>query len=91
MCLEEYDHQVEAKDHLIDELRKGNRELLHQNHSLERRNKELNDDLLRTCHNLEFKIESLKSTRTQLQHTNDELASAHSAPRDRVGGEGPIA
>jgi hypothetical protein len=28
MRLEEYNHQVEAKDHLIDELRKGNRELL---------------------------------------------------------------
>jgi hypothetical protein len=26
--LEEYNHQVEAKDRLIDELRKGNRELL---------------------------------------------------------------
>jgi hypothetical protein len=28
MRLEEYNHQVEAKDHLIDELRKGNREVL---------------------------------------------------------------
>jgi hypothetical protein len=28
MHMEEYNHQVEAKDHLIDELRKGNRELL---------------------------------------------------------------
>jgi hypothetical protein len=28
MRLEEYVHQVEAKDHLIDEMRKGNRELL---------------------------------------------------------------
>jgi hypothetical protein len=27
-CLEEYNHQVEAKDHLIADLRKGNRELL---------------------------------------------------------------
>jgi hypothetical protein len=26
--LKEYDHQVEAKDRLIDELRKGNRDLL---------------------------------------------------------------
>jgi hypothetical protein len=40
MRLEEYDHQVEAKDLLIAELRKGNRELLQQTHTLERCNKE---------------------------------------------------
>jgi hypothetical protein len=34
LCLEEYDHQVEAKNHLIDELRKGNKELLQLRHYL---------------------------------------------------------
>jgi hypothetical protein len=45
--LEEYEHQAEAKDFLVDGRCKGNRELLQQAHSLERRNKELNDELIR--------------------------------------------
>jgi hypothetical protein len=66
MRLEEYDQQVEAKDCLIAELRKGNEELLQQTHTLERHNKEFPDDLLCTYHNLNFKADSLDSTHTQL-------------------------
>jgi hypothetical protein len=76
MCLEECDYHVQAKDNLIDELRKGNRELLQQSHSLERRNKELTDDLLQMYRRLQEKMNSLDSTHTQLHHTNDEVASA---------------
>jgi chromosome segregation ATPase len=75
MRLEEYDHQVEAKDRLIDDLRKGNREILQQAHSLERRNKEMNDELLRMYRSFEFKTQVLNSTHTQLQHANDLLDS----------------
>jgi hypothetical protein len=64
MRLEEYNHQVEAKDLLIAELRKGNRELLQQIHTLERCNKELHNDLLCMYHNLNFKTDSLDSTHT---------------------------
>jgi hypothetical protein len=47
VCLEEYDHQVEVKDQLIDELSKGNRELLQQAHFHVRHSKELSDELPR--------------------------------------------
>jgi chromosome segregation ATPase len=72
--LEEYEHQVEAKDCLVDDLHKGNRELLQQAHSLERRNKELNDKLIRMYRSFEFKTQALDSSRTQVQHANEELA-----------------
>jgi hypothetical protein len=62
--LEEYDHQVEAKDRLITDLRKGNRELLQWTHTLERCNKELHDDLLHMYRNLDFKTDSLDNTHT---------------------------
>jgi hypothetical protein len=39
---------VEAKDRLITDMRKGNRELLQQNHILEVCNKELNNELMQT-------------------------------------------
>jgi hypothetical protein len=78
MRLEEYNHKVEAKDRLIAELRKGNRELLQQTHTLERRNKELHDDLLCTYRSLNFKTDTLNSTHTLLQHTQDKLTSAQS-------------
>jgi hypothetical protein len=78
MRLEVYNHQVEVKDCLIDELRKGNRDLLWQSHSLEGRNKELHDDLLRSYHILDFKNDSLDSICTQLQNTQDELTLAQS-------------
>jgi exonuclease VII small subunit len=50
--------------------------LLQQAHSLEKCNKEMNDELIRTYRSLEFKMQSLNSTHIQLQHANDELASA---------------
>jgi hypothetical protein len=62
--LEEYDHQVEAKDRLVTDVRKGNRELLQQTHILEMHNKELNDELMQTYHNRDFKTDALDSTRT---------------------------
>jgi hypothetical protein len=46
--LEEYDHQVSAKNRLIKDIQKGNHELLQQNHCLEARVKELNDEMMRT-------------------------------------------
>jgi cell division protein FtsB len=64
MRLEEYVHQVEAKHRLIAELQKGNRDLLQQTHTLERCNKELHDDLLRTYHSLNLKTDTLDSTHT---------------------------
>jgi hypothetical protein len=35
LCLEEYDNQVSAKNYLIKDIQKGNRELLQENHYLE--------------------------------------------------------
>jgi uncharacterized protein (DUF3084 family) len=35
----------------------------------------MNDELIWTYRNLEFKTQSLNNTHTQLQHANDELAS----------------
>jgi hypothetical protein len=59
LCLEEYDHQVEAKDRLIADVRKGNRDLLQQNHILDMRNKELNNELIRTYRSCDFKTDTL--------------------------------
>jgi hypothetical protein len=49
--LEEYDHQVSAKNRLMKDIHKGNRELLLENHLLEARVKELNNELMRTYRN----------------------------------------
>jgi hypothetical protein len=38
--------------------------------------RELNDELMRTYHNREFKTDDLDDTHTQLQHTQDELVAA---------------
>jgi cell division protein FtsB len=70
LCLEEYDHQVSTENCLIKDIQKGNRELLQQNHRLETRIKKLNDELMRTYHNL------LDNARTWLQHAQDELTIA---------------
>jgi hypothetical protein len=67
---------VEVKDCLIADVRKGNRDLLQQNHILKMRNKELNDELIRTYHSHNFKIDTLDSARTQLQNTQHELTLA---------------
>jgi chromosome segregation ATPase len=62
--MEEYDHQVDAKTHLIKDIQKENRELLQQNHHLEMRVKELNDELMRTYHSRDVKTDLLDDART---------------------------
>jgi cell division protein FtsB len=69
--LEEYDHQVSAKNHLIKDIQKGNRELLQENHHLEARVKELNDELMRTYHNRNIKSDFLIDARTQLKNAHE--------------------
>jgi hypothetical protein len=66
LCMERYDHQVEAKDCLIADVRKGNRELLQQNHILEMRIEELNNKLMKTYCSCFFKTDALDSPRTWL-------------------------
>jgi hypothetical protein len=62
--LEEYDHQVSAKNRLIKDIQKGNRELLQENHRLEARVKELNNELMRTYHNRDVKSDFLDDAHT---------------------------
>jgi hypothetical protein len=64
--LEEYDHQVAAKNRLIKDIKKGNRELLQQNHPLETHAKELNDELMRTYRCCNVKTDLLDNTCTRL-------------------------
>jgi chromosome segregation ATPase len=74
--LEEYDHQVSTKNHLIKDIQKGNRELIQENHRLEARVKELNDELMRTYRSRDVKSDFLDDARTQLKNTQDELVAA---------------
>jgi hypothetical protein len=71
--LEEYDHQVSAKNRLIKDIHKGNRELLQKNHRLEAHAKELNDELMRTYCSRDFKTDLLGDAHTRLHHAQDEL------------------
>jgi septal ring factor EnvC (AmiA/AmiB activator) len=64
--LEEYAGQVTAKKHVVKDIQKGNRELLQKNTCLETRIKELNDELMRTYRNRDFKTDDLDDTRTRL-------------------------
>jgi cell division septum initiation protein DivIVA len=73
--LEEYDHQVSAMNRLIKDIRKGNRELLQENHRLEVHVKELNDELMRTYHSRDVK-DFLDDACTRLKNTQDELVAA---------------
>jgi hypothetical protein len=73
LCLEKYDHQVSAKNRVIKDIQKGNRELLQENHQLEACVKELNDELMRTYHSCDVKLDFLDDARTQLKNTQDEL------------------
>jgi hypothetical protein len=68
LCLEEYDHHVSAKNRLIKDILKGNRELLQENHRLEARVKELNDELMRTYHSRDVKSDFLDDARTWLKN-----------------------
>jgi septal ring factor EnvC (AmiA/AmiB activator) len=74
--LEEYDHQVSAKNRLIKDIQKGNRELLQENHRLEARIKELNDELMSMYHNHDVKLDFLDDAHTWLKNAHDELVAA---------------
>jgi hypothetical protein len=74
--LEEYDHQVSAKNHLIKDIQKGNDELLQENHRLEARVMELNDELIRTYRSYDMKLDFLDDAHTRLKNGQDELVTA---------------
>jgi hypothetical protein len=74
--LEEYDHQVSAKNRLIKDIQNGNCELLQENHRLEACVKELNDTLMRTHRSRDMKSDFLDDTRTWLKNAQDELVAA---------------
>jgi septal ring factor EnvC (AmiA/AmiB activator) len=76
--LDECTDQVKAKNHVVKDIQKGNRELLQKNARLETCIRELNDELMRTYHSCDFKTDDLDDTRTQLQHAQDELVAAQS-------------
>jgi hypothetical protein len=76
--LEECAGQVKAKNCVVKDIQKGNRELLQKNARLETRIRELSDELTRTYHSRDFKTYDLDDTRTWLQHTQDELVTAQS-------------
>jgi hypothetical protein len=74
--LEEYDHQVFAKNRLIKDIQKGNHELVQENHCLGAHIKELNDELMRTYRSRNMKSDFLDDDRTWLKNTQDELFAA---------------
>jgi chromosome segregation ATPase len=76
--LEECADQVKAKNRVVKDFQKGNRELLQKNARLETRIRELSDELMRTYRSHDFKTNDLDDTRTQLQHAQDELVAAQS-------------
>jgi chromosome segregation ATPase len=69
---------VKAKNRIIKDIQKDNRELLPKNARLETRIRELSDELTRTYHSYDFKTDDLDDTCTQLQHAQDELVAAQS-------------
>jgi hypothetical protein len=76
--LEECVDQVKAKNHVVKDIQKGNRELMQKNAHLETRIRELNDELMRTYRSRDFKTDDLDDTHTRLQHAQDELVAAQS-------------
>jgi hypothetical protein len=76
--LEECTGQVKAKNRVIKDIQKCNRELLQKNARLETRIRELNDELMRTYHSRDFKTDDLNNTHTRLQHAQDKLTVAQS-------------
>jgi hypothetical protein len=74
--MEEYDNQVSAKNCLIKDIHKGNREILQENHRLETRVKELNNKLMRTYRSRDVKSDFLDDACTRLNNTQDELVAA---------------
>jgi chromosome segregation ATPase len=69
---------VKAKNCVVKDIQKGNRELLQKNACLETRIRELNDELMMTYRSRDFKTDDLNDTRTRLQHAQDELTAAQS-------------
>jgi chromosome segregation ATPase len=76
--LEECTDQVKAKNRVVKDIQKGNRELLQKNARLETHIRELNEELMRTYRSRNFKTDDLDDTRTRLQHAQDELVVAQS-------------
>jgi chromosome segregation ATPase len=76
--LEECADQVKAKNCVIKDIQKGNREILQKNARLETRVRELSDELMRTYRSRDFKTDDLNDTHTRLQHAQDELVAAQS-------------
>jgi hypothetical protein len=66
--LEECADQVKAKNHIVKDIQKGNRELLQKNARLETRIRELSDELMRTYRSHDFKTDDLDDSCTRLQH-----------------------
>jgi chromosome segregation ATPase len=69
---------VKAKNRVVKDIQKGNRELLQKNARLETRIRGLNDELMMTYRSRDFKTDDLDDTRTRLQHAQDELTAAQS-------------
>jgi septal ring factor EnvC (AmiA/AmiB activator) len=76
--LEECVDQVKAKNRVVKDIKKGNRELLQKSARLETRIRELSDELMRTYHSRDFKTDDLDDTCTRLQHAQDELVAVQS-------------
>jgi hypothetical protein len=64
--LEECAIQVKAKNRVVKDIQKGNRELLQKNARLETRIWELSDELMMTYRSRDFKTDDLDDTRTRL-------------------------
>jgi hypothetical protein len=62
--LEECADHVKAKNGVVKDIRKGNREQLRKNACLETRIRELSDELMRTYHSCDFKTDDLDDTCT---------------------------
>jgi chromosome segregation ATPase len=67
---------VSAKNRLIKDIQKGNRELIQEKHRLEAHVQELNDELMRTYHSRDVKSDFLDDAHTRLKNAQDELVAA---------------
>jgi hypothetical protein len=76
--LEECTDQVKAKNCVVKDIQKGNRELLQKNARLETCIRELSNELMRTYRSRDFKTDDIDNTRTRLQHAQDELFATQS-------------
>jgi cell division protein FtsB len=62
--LEECVDKVKAKNRVVKDIQKDNRELLQKNTRLETHIRELSDELMRTYRSHDFKTDDLDNTRT---------------------------